>query len=114
VKACAKNVSSFGDRESFDIVKAGYESAIRQWKGGRYLSAFDPEFRVVENLPSVVLTGSQDEGIMLRTDIGGISTPEELYGVIDSITRPLDMIEVPKDGLKYPWQELMHTVGAPP
>ncbi|MGF0537431.1 glycosyltransferase family 2 protein [Agrobacterium sp. ES01] len=108
-KTCARNTEGFADREEFDTVKANYDDAFSRWKGGKFLKFFKPEFR--DRMQGLLVTGSSDDGIYLRSDIAGIKTPEQLYDIIESITPSLDMVEVAADGLKYPWEQTVQQVG---
>lgn len=101
--ACMRNTEMFRDREAFEIVKNGYLAAFRKWEGGKYLKHFAPVFRGDEI--GITLSGSNETGTYLRSDIAGIKTPEGLQTIINAITTPADLVLVRPDGLRYPWDE---------
>ncbi len=101
--ACMQNTEMFRDRESFDIVKNGYVAAFTKWEGGKYLKHFDPVFKGHE--VGITLSGSNENGTYIRSDIAGIKTPEGLQNIINAMTTPADLVRVRPEGLRYPWDE---------
>jgi len=98
-----RNTEMFHDREAFEIVKNGYVAAFKEWKGGRYLDHFSPVFKGHE--VGIALSGSNEYGTYIRSDIAGIKTPEGLQNIINAIATPADLVLVRPDGLRYPWNE---------
>lgn len=105
VRACVNNVELFRDRESFDIVKSAYAGAFREWEGGKYSKHFNPVFKGHE--VGITLSGSNEHGTYIRSDIAGCATPAELMDIIVAMTASPDLIRVRPDGLRYPWEEEM-------
>jgi len=101
VAACVANVELFREPRSHEIVRKGYEAAIAKWRRGKYLKYFNPVYTASSN--GLTLGGSTADGTYIRSDIAGIKTPEDLYGVISAMTTQPDNIVVDADGLKLPW-----------
>jgi glycosyltransferase involved in cell wall biosynthesis len=102
-RACAFNTESYRDKEAFDIIKAGYETAFRNWKGGKFLKYYKPAW--TGNIEERGLSGAKADGIFVRADIAGVRTPAELWNVVADMITPVDQIVVPETGLVFPWQQ---------
>ncbi|MCM2291450.1 glycosyltransferase [Allorhizobium sp. BGMRC 0089] len=101
-KACAMNTEAYRDREAFDTIRAGYETAFRNWKGGRFLKDYQPAWK--GDIPIVPVSGAQASAILVRGDAGGAQTPAELWDVVSAmVARPED-IHVDEKGLPFPWE----------
>ena len=97
-RACALNTEAYRDRQAFDVIKAGYETAFRNWHKGRFLSDYKPVWR--GELPEMVVTGASPQGMMVRSDIAGAQTPAELWNVVSAMMVAPDDIEVRATGLR--------------
>ncbi|MGV1826592.1 glycosyltransferase family 2 protein [Agrobacterium vitis] len=93
-KACALNTESYRDKDAFDVISAGYETAFRNWQGGRFLKHYQPVWR--GNMPMIEMSGATSSGMMVRSDIAGATTPAELWNVVSA------MMIAPQDILVRP------------
>ena len=107
VKACVTNTESFSDAEEFELVRSGYAAAIARWKGGRYRHVYNPQYR--PRVHDEVLCGSSSLGLYMRSDIAGAETPKAIYDIICDMSVPVEMIDIPADGLKSPFEQVMLT-----
>jgi glycosyltransferase involved in cell wall biosynthesis len=99
VEACAYNTEIYSEEEAFEIVKAGYEAAFKKWQGGKFLKYYSPKRQTALARSDVVVTGFNNEGVYLRADIAGASTPAEVWDVLTSMVTPVEDIPVDKLGL---------------
>lgn len=107
-KACALNTEAYRDKEAFDIINAGYETAFRNWKGGKFLKHYKPVWTGDIELKTV--TGAKNEEIFIRGDIAGVKTPSELWDVVLGMVTPVEDIVIPETGLLMPWQQKVVSV----
>ncbi|MCM2472752.1 glycosyltransferase family 2 protein [Rhizobium sp. CG5] len=107
-EACARNVEIFREREAFEIVKEGYTAALKKWRRGKFLKYFNPV--LIENELGIAISGSNEMGTYIRSDIAGVTTPVELFDIVNAMVMPADMIKVREEGLRYPWDEFMLTI----
>lgn len=110
-KACALNTEAYRDREAFDIINAGYETAFRNWKDGKFLKYYNPVWR--GDVVAKTVTGAKEDAMLIRGDIAGARTPAELWDVVLDMITPLDAIVVPEAGLSLPWQQPVLQVNQP-
>lgn len=104
-KACAMDVESYPELESFEMAREGYRLAFKMWKGGKYLKHFNPVFKPpVPEGAATVTSGFREDGVYLDQNIAGVIDPGELFSIIRAITAPADLIEVDASGIKYPWE----------
>ncbi|GEO83496.1 MULTISPECIES: glycosyltransferase family 2 protein [Alphaproteobacteria] len=101
--ACAKNVEKHIDREAFDAVRDAYAAAFRKWENGKFLGSFAPVFKA--DRFGTCVTGSSEAGTYIRSDIGGATTPRQMFDAVNAMTKPVDQIAVPPEGLRFPWEE---------
>lgn len=101
--ACAKNVEKHLEWEAFEIVRDAYAAAFKRWQNGRFLAAFAPVFKGDHIAPCIA--GSSKSGTYIHSDIGGATTPWEMFDAVNAMTKPADQISVPQEGLRFPWQE---------
>ncbi|MDQ0456938.1 glycosyltransferase family 2 protein [Rhizobium paknamense] len=97
-KACALNTEAYRDKQAFETIKAGYDMAFRNWKGGRFLKHYNPVW--LGDIPLLTVTGFTESALIIRSDIGGADTPAALWEVIKGMIVPADDIVVHPDGLR--------------
>lgn len=91
VKACARNVEVFLDREDFDLVRDAYRHTISTWHGGKYLNDFNPVFK--GDGKYLRATGFSEEGAYISRDGLRIVTPSAFYDFACEMMLPVDQIE---------------------
>ncbi|HBF30132.1 glycosyltransferase family A protein [Rhizobium sp.] len=107
-KACALNTEAYRDKEAFDMINAGYETAFQNWKDGKLLKYYKPVWR--GNVEIKTVSGATADGVLIRGDIAGVQTPAELWDVVLDMVTLVDEIVVPEAGLLLPWQQKMISV----
>lgn len=103
-EACARNTESYAEPDAFETVKAGYEAAFRKWQGGKFLKYYKPTRVSREGASDLAVTGFHADGVYVRSDMAGASTPAEMWDLITSMVIPVDQIPVPDQGLPMPWE----------
>ncbi|MVA24944.1 glycosyltransferase family A protein [Agrobacterium vitis] len=101
--ACALNTETYRDREAFDIIRAGYETAFRNWQGGRFLLHYQPVWR--GDVPVTPMSGATSAGVMVLADIAGATSPAELWDVVSAMVVAPDDILVRPTGLRLQNEE---------
>jgi hypothetical protein len=84
VKAMEANCRFFADRASFDTTVERYRAALAKWRRGKFLKLFNPQF--VERPQSIerreIVSGIGNATLTFPDDIGGVTTPGELFGLV--------------------------------
>ncbi|PWE57755.1 hypothetical protein DEM27_00695 [Metarhizobium album] len=100
VKACANEVFVYTDREAYELACEGYRTALRAWKGGKYLKDFTPKFRGDSH--GIHATGFTESSVYVDSDVA--PTPGELFAIVEDMIIAAKDIKVDPTGLKLPGQ----------
>lgn len=99
VEACARNTEIYVEEEAFEIVKSGYEAALKKWQGGKFLKYYLPQRQTLVERSKTLVTGFNNEGVYVRGDVAGASTPAEVWDILSAMVTPVDDIVVDKVSL---------------
>lgn len=91
-EACGVNCGMATDRASYEMQVEGYEKALSNWQGGKYLQYFKPVF--VEPAGANFYTGVNDKYLYIDEDIAGVQTPAEIYAIANQATVPVADLEL--------------------
>jgi glycosyltransferase involved in cell wall biosynthesis len=90
-EACGYSCGTAQNLAHYEMTVAGYETAFKKWKGGKYLQYFKPKYVSAEG--AKFFHGVQNNALFIDEDIGGVQTPAELYHLVDQIVAPIGDLE---------------------
>lgn len=94
-RSCAIDCEAAASRADFEISRARYEAGFRVWKGGRFLSAFNPVYNEDGKAAGPVFSGVTPLLVHLGERFAGAMTPFELYEAASGMMTPPGEIPVP-------------------
>ena len=97
VRACARNVEYFRNREDFDLVRDAYQRSIDVWHGGKFKDDFKPVFQ--GDIPLTRVTGFSEDRVYIDYDTPGIDSAASFHDFACDVMTLTDEIE--GDGVTF-------------
>lgn len=93
-RSCALDCEGAASHEDFETMRACYEGAFRGWKGGRYLSHFQPVYREPP-ADTAPFTGVTPLLVHVEEHMADARTPAALYEAACGMMTPPDEVPMP-------------------
>lgn len=90
VRACIIDCMLETQGEKFAVKAEAYFTALSQWRNGRFVPMFQPEF--VGEIPKDIRRGLHGNALMIDRFIGGAVTPQDFYRIVRSFLAPIRLI----------------------